>query len=325
VISPIDFVRVLFATFDKSGIADFLRFLNSNHGVQKWIVAADYCLHDRARPNDVFAFTIYPYDDWLEAIQKGIQAAVPRDLKKTKVITADAAEFLLSSRRFHLAFVLEEAPKVFLNDSGDEPLRVARESVALTVDQLIKAGRDAGRIKRLKALKAETQANNFNAELLAEVYLLSYLMTFVSLLIARERPIEVLGWFSDRDNMTTWCDSVVWDLGLENFYGAGSELGIQMPLSTPLVAIDSPDSVSNAMWFDELIRPPDYIAGILSAWDFQKNLIPGDKAKYMSLAQDVVAKADNLVVLKLKYDKLVQCSRLVFNREKTSATPYESR
>lgn len=69
-IQPTDFLRTLFNTFDQSAINDFRGFLAENPQVTKWQIAADFCLHDKERPNNAFAFTIIPYDaNRLGAIQ----------------------------------------------------------------------------------------------------------------------------------------------------------------------------------------------------------------------------------------------------------------
>lgn len=51
-VDPREFLRVLFDSFDKSARRDFNAFLAANAGVGKWSIAADFCLHDKERPND---------------------------------------------------------------------------------------------------------------------------------------------------------------------------------------------------------------------------------------------------------------------------------
>jgi hypothetical protein len=71
------------------------------------------------------------------------------------------------------------------------------------------------------------------------------------------------------------------------------------------------------MWFDEFIRLPDYIAGILAAWDFSTNQLPmSGQNKYLRLAEDVVADSENMIVIKIRYDSVMNASRI-----KTSKTP----
>lgn len=314
-IQPTDFLRVLFETFDKSSIADYRNFLKANLQVKRWIIAADFCLHDKDRPNHAFAFTIIPYDAYPDALKDKIRGALPKDLKKTKRIRDAAVSFLAHPGRFHFAFVFEKPPAVFYNGPGSEALKVARESLDITVDTMMKMERGKETLRPLKELKQQSLASNFNIELLADMYVLSYLFSFVTILLARERPVEIVGWFSDRDSMTSWCNGVVWIIGHENLHGLAEHFNVSIAADMPLIAVPTPNAGKNAMWYDEFIRLPDYIAGILAAWNFATNELPGAKEKYLQLAKDVVADARNIAVIKIRWDDGVQCSRIVFDRQ----------
>lgn len=146
--------------------------------------------------------------------------------------------------------------------------------------------------------------------------MLMQLFCFVTLLLARERTVEIVGWLPDRDKMTTWCEGVIFDLGIENLIGVAEHFNITIPADGPLIALPTPDATHDAMWFDELIRLPDYVAGILAAWDFETNEIPGDKDKYRVMAQEFAASAENIMVFKVRYDTTgFQSSRLVFGSQ----------
>ena len=241
---------------------------------------------------------------------------MPKDLKKTKSIEGAAAAFLAHPRRFHFGFVFEKPPAVFYNGAGSDSLKIARESIDITVDTMVKFGRGKESLRPVKQLKQQSLANNFNVQLLADMYVLSYLFAFITIVLARERQVEIVGWFSDRDSMTTWCDGVAWVISHENLHGLAEHFGISIAADMPLIAVPTPNAGKNAMWYDEYIRLPDYVAGILAAWSFATNQLPGDKEKYVQLAREVVADARNMAVLKIRWDDGVQCSRIVFERDK---------
>ena len=312
-IKPTDFIQLLFETFDRSAIDDFRAFLNTNAGIRKWQIAADFCLHDKNRPNNVFAFTIIPYDAYPDTLFSEIRRDLPRDLKKTKIIDSNAIAFLTSKRRFHFGFVFQDPPAVFNNGPDSDSLTVARESLAITVETLAKSGGSKESMRRLKMLRQNAQATSFNVELLADMYLLSYLLCFVTLLLTRERRGDIIGWFSDRDKMTTWCDGVVWDISRETLYGLASHFGIPISNDTPVIAKDASID-KDGMWFDEFVRLPDYIAGVLAAWNLTTNELPGNKDKYVTLVEDVIADARNMAVLKVRWGDCVQCSRVISRR-----------
>lgn len=343
-IEPLKKFDALFETFDKSGISDFRRFLNKNSDVRKWFISADFCLHDKERPNNVFAFSIIPCDKEFDEIKLEITNAIPKDWKKTKIISRDSIDLLSDERIFHIAFVLPKSPKVFGNGPGSDSISVARESVSITVRQLIEKGCSGESLRRLQALKRETSSGSFNVRLLSDLYLLNDLFCFVTLLLAREREIEVVGWLPDRDNMTTWCGGVVFNLGVEHLMGLAEYYGITVPPGGPCIALPTPagdnsvteqesersaiesptrEAKSSGMWFDELVRLPDYVAGILAAWDFKANEIPGEKDKYRVMAQDFAAFAMNVMVFKIRYDESFQSSRITFRREASGSSGSE--
>lgn len=305
-------IEVLFETFDQSGRTAFRDFLEQNPSVTKWHISADFCLHDEDRPNNVFAFSIIPYDAMFDEIKDEIQKSIPRDWKKSKIISPEVIKFLHDKRRFHFAFILPLAPQVFYNGDGSDPLAIARESVSMIVNALIKQDRPGDSLRRLRALKQESQANRFNVELLSDLFLLSDFFCFITLILARERRIEMVGWLPDRDKMTTWCEGVVFDVGVQNLIGLAEHFSIAIPDGGPLIAVPTPDAGKEAMWYDELVRLPDYVAGVLAAWNFETNKIPADRDKYRVMAQDFAAFAENIMVFKVRYDTGFQSGRIVF-------------
>jgi hypothetical protein len=310
-ITPIDTLTAIFDTFDKSARSDLQKFIAARPAT-KWMIAADFCLHDKVRPNNTFVFSLIPYDDYFDVLQEEIRGGIPKDLKKTRDVRASTIALLRDGRRFHIAFVLSEPPAVFSNGlDGASPLTVARESIRLTL-----AAFDHNRPPLpLRKLHEASKAKAFNTELLADLYLTSYLFGFVSLILAREVQVETLGWFADRDSMVTWCDGVLWHFAVANLHGFAEHFGITMPAGSPVIAGPTPDVIpADAMWYDDLVRIPDYFAGILAAWNFKENTIPADKAKYVELAQKVIADATNLAVIHLYYESGgFSASRRVFS------------
>lgn len=74
------------------------------------------------------------------------------------------------------------------------------------------------------------------------------------------------------------------------------------------------------MWFDEFIRIPDYIAGVLWAWNFPVSGLPVRQPKYLDLVENVMAKADNMAVLRVTYTDKFQTARMVFEKIEDEAS-----
>lgn len=313
-IPPEKLIEILTETFEKSAINDFKNFLLENHSVKKWMIAADYCIGDKTRPNDVFAFTLIPYDDHLDTLKREITNSLPNDIKGTKTITGNAVSFLKSGRRFHFAFVFNETPKVFNNGPGSVPTIVVKDCLDLTIAKLDQSGRTSENLKNIKLLRQKANSKSFNVNLISNMFILSYLFTFVTITLVKEREIEKIGWFSDRDKMTIWCNGVVWNLGLENTLGMASLFGLKIPDGDPIIGVEPTSQQKGKMWFDEMIRIPDYVAGVIATWNFNKNF-QNRAEKFEELTRSFLADTANLAIIKIRWTDALQASRIIFHKD----------
>ncbi len=301
-------VEQLFESFEKSAAELFRQFIKANRAVKKWIIAADYCLDDQTHPNDSFVFSIIPYDDWLDGLKEEIKGVLPRDIKDTKNLAPATTKFLASSRRFHIGVLVNRDRSVFIKEPGKTRLDIARESIELTYQHLVNAGRSRENLRAVKKLREQSRRKSFNVSLLSDVYLLALLFAFVSIVLAREVDLQMLGWFSDPDNMTTWCDQVLWTCATENLHGLADKYGVKLRKGAHAIAVPG----KRDHWFDEFVRISDHIAGLLAAWDFKTNQVPGNGDKYIRLAEDVAADSKNMSILKIQIDKNgTRCSHIV--------------
>jgi hypothetical protein len=141
------------------------------------------------------------------------------------------------------------------------------------------------------------------------------LAAFCAVILAQERKIEVVGWFPDRDNITTAYARIADHMFSVNFSAFCQrnkldERGIKTVIGVPEVDSANP----KRSWYDELIRIPDFLAGPLASWDYNNNLVPG-RQKYVDLLQDAVADNPNLIVLRLsEIDGRIGVSRLMVSK-----------
>lgn len=327
-IHPEHILKALFETFDQSARTAFQGFLNRNAGVTKWFISADYCLHDPTRPNNVFAFSVIPYNNHFDELKREIRESLPKDLKKTKAITDAAKQLLVDPMRFHFAFMFKSPPKVFYDAAGLKPIDLARTSIGHSLKEMVAHGRSGDTLNIIRGLLQQAQARNFNVKLLADMFLLSHLFSFVTLALARDNPSSKIGWLSDRDKMTEAFEGALWVLANENVHGLAQRLGISIPFDSPDIALPTPTAsasppaggqavagaTENPMWFDDFIRIPDYIAGVLAAWDLHENSLPLGQTKFVELAEDVIAVANNMAVFNVRYTHEFRSGRMVFEK-----------
>ena len=304
-----EIIKNILETFDQSAIVQFREFLAKQPNVTKWMIASDYCLHDSDRPQDVMSFAIIPYDDWFDKIKKEIGAAIPCDIKKARDIGNPAITYFRKQTIFHVSFILSKDGTLLTNGPGSNKLAIARESIKITIEHLVEMDLDQADIRKLRALALDAQSNGFNTKLFSDVLLLSVLFPFITLIIARERSVEIVGWFSDRDSMTKWHDGVVWTFAYENTRGIGGFLGIDIDSAKITVALPDMSSGKEEMWYDNFIRIADYFAGAIAAWDTVANGVK--HKKHARMLRDVIADAPNVVIMKLTIGHYgMQCARL---------------
>ncbi|MFT3686412.1 MAG: hypothetical protein QM783_16070 [Phycisphaerales bacterium] len=282
----------------------FQRYLNRHSRVGKWIIAADFALHDKTRPMDCFAFTILPYDAWPAVIREDVAKALPRDLKESKALTERGIEWLRDPRQgFHVVITVEQKRPLFTNSAGTDPRAIAREHVRQTIATAKTLGLGSDTITRLKKLHAKTQARQFNVKLLEDVYLLSGWFAALTVILGRARSCECLGWFPDRDSMTVWCDGIWQDFVFLNVHVLAPALAVDMR-NTKLV-IGAPDRSGDQeiMWYDYMIRASDWFAGAVAAWDRPSNRVPDKHQKYKQMVEDVLADSENTVILHFEFAK----------------------
>jgi hypothetical protein len=298
-VSPDDVVRALLDGFDRRYLDQFRRFMEVCPGTTKWMIVSDYCVHDPTRSKDVMALSIVPYQDWFPNIQDRIRVALPKDIKKTRNIAKKTIEFLRQPNLFHISVILDRDRTFFTNGAGSDRLAIARQSIRRDLAQASALGRDPGRIARFRQLEQASLVNSFNVELMSDLAMLALLYSFASLLLAREGAQEIIGWFSDRDNLTTWCDGVLWDYARENVSGIAERLGIPLGATEFAIAVPDPSApAKDPLWYDELIRIADYFAGTVAALDKTTNVGPSDK--FARLLRGVIADAENVAILRLR-------------------------
>lgn len=265
----------------------------ARHRTDKWLLFSDYVLGDRNRPNDVIALTVAPGGAYLSPLMRDVNRTAKSDFKSVRAIGASMIELLCDSRLFSFCWVLESRRALTRNVAvvrgmlDRDIARVSRRpDVALRANEL----------SRLKALRRKAESPSFNIRLFDNMIIAAALAAFATYLICRERPATRVGWFSDRDAITVAHNAFahhLYAINVAQFCAKlqrgwqGPELGVNAPLQ------------SGDFWSDPFLRVPDHFAGLLSAWDFQRDTIPAKPAKYRQVLEEAIAGHPNVHVMRL--------------------------
>jgi hypothetical protein len=307
---PTEIAKIFFECVDKSAIVNFRGFLARHQRVKKWLVAADFSL-EKSRPLGCFAFTVVPYDAWPWELERDVVAALAKDLKDSKSVPGNAVAWLRDNRRFHFAVTVRPTRSVFVGGTGSK-LAQAREFVAKTMAQA-EANPDkveGATMKRLQQLKRLSEANGFNVRLLSDLWLLALLFAAITVLIGRERPSEIIGWIPDRDDMTNWCGGIWHDFAFWDTRAFADFFDVDLRATQITIGLPDRSTGQEIMRFDYLLRAADWFAGAVAEWDRKNALDPAKHPKYAEMWEQVIAGADNVIVLHLDINGDAQFRRI---------------
>jgi hypothetical protein len=154
-------------------------------------------------------------------------------------------------------------------------------------------------IMAFERLKERAKANNFNAQLMSTIVIATVLAAFCAIILAQERKIEIVGWFPDRDSITTSYERIAEHMFAVDFSAFCQRHNIDERPITTMIGRPEPDAAkAKQTWYDELVRIPDFLAGPLAGWHYKKNLVTG-RQKYADILQGAVADNPYLITLLL--------------------------
>ncbi len=309
-----DVFGVIEETINKSTIDDFRKYISNLTGHTKWLICSDYCIDDKNKPNDTATFTVLPYYRDILYIQKNITKYAPTDIKKTRSVKDEFINYHKSGIIYHFSVIFERKPNHVLGHYTKDFMCLA---LANTIEMLNKwiINTPSNKeyfvkvIVKANNLLQEMNKKSFNLKLLKQILIINFLASYIAYIISRETKVTNIAWFSDRDAILDSYQNIVVDLFGMNHHGLCERDKIDG--SKIKIFIGKPDNKENEnqMWYDELIRLPDFITGTLSDYNFAEHLV--SKPKFNSMMEGCIANNSNISILKLFFDSgLLKCSRI---------------
>lgn len=305
-------IRVIDQTMQKSLLQDFKNYLKLNNH-DKFVIYSDYCLEDKSKPNKIASFTVAPAWTAFPAIINKIQIAIPNDIKNRSFISDETIELLQDKSFFHINFILKEtAGLISRKDMTDQEvaLKSLGEVIKIIEGWIVNQpeGEDKFReqINRFINWRRELQKKSPNLKLYRHIVLISLLASYIAHMLTVEAKADTVIWFADRDKITEAYSSVAFDLFEMNHYGLCDYKGVDGSITE--LGLGIKDEGSNELWYDPLIRIPDYLAGTLSSWNMSANDV--SKSKHAQILQKVFSENEfcAIIVINLGKDKY-NCGR----------------
>lgn len=313
-----DYVALLEETITKSTINDFRAYVKHNTGHTKWLICSDYCLDDKKKRNGIISFTLFPYYAFLDSIQRRIQQVAPEDIKKTNNINDEFLKFLKRKEFFHFCFIFENGVNhPFQSKPKDEIIKNINDIIQMLEKWKINTpiNRDSFQetIKKLNHLKEEIPRASFNIKLFRNIMIVNILAAYIGYLLCREVTVELLGWFSDRDDMITAYRGIAFDFFSMNYHGLCEQSDINNSNTKLAIGIPEADG-KGGMWYDQINRMPDFLCGTLADLDLNgSDVLTG---KFMKMLYGYVADNNRISVIRtyLDSDRKLNCARVVVGK-----------
>lgn len=308
-----DINNVLNNTFFKSSLKDLQIYLKKFSLCKTWWIASDYCLDNKQKANDVIAISIMPYIKTPDSMCNYLHRYIPCDIKHSQIISQGTIDFFKNnSFVFNIAFIIDEKKLVF-SSPGHTRIENIRSCLAKTIQKLKNQSNYTEELRSFKEFEQKAKSSNFNVKLFENTYLISYLIAYICNILVLYAGATKLCWFSDRDaiiDMKPNITSVLYNL---NVYNLLNKNRYPFNCVNEFLLAMAKESTDN-LWFDEIIRIPDYIAGTLASWNIKMNQV--DKSKHKQMLKDVFSDNSNIAIINISIskDNLIKASRMIVSK-----------
>jgi hypothetical protein len=289
----------------------FSRFLKQRN-VTKWIISTDFCIDDKARAKDAFAFVIFPAGDQLDSTVDRLARIPNRDLKEVRSRPSSQIKRLLRKGKvFTFCFLSDRANKLFVDAAA---ARTCLDNSISMMEAWENADQCQNIIKQARAMRVEANKNSVSLKLLTHIILCTALVAFITGLIAKHSKAAFVGWAPDRDRITEAYSSIASTLFSANV----AALAEQMKFEQPKLGVFTQSNEN--LWCDPYIRIADFVAGTGAAINPTKLELASPK-----IASMMKTFADNryLAVFLLKFGLDGQNCQTSVSRLAISRKPFQ--
>lgn len=261
----------------KDKIADFQQ---KTSGCDKWMMFSDYCLDDKSKANDVMTFVLMPYlseEKYLE-MQEKIHSLQKVDIKNTSFVNKAFLSYLKSESVLIFSFVLTDRKRLFAS-GHTQCVQIVKNTLTRIRDcfenwkktavnhTILKYYDEAA--KNVNKSLAKLNGKNPNIKMLNDILITALLGAYVSAKVLENLPIQVFGWFSDRDKVISGNDNIIMPIFTYfQFHFLGCRQ-FKPCASTP------DDKIKP--FFDDFNRIADVVTGAISDYNMEKDSITADK------------------------------------------------
>lgn len=289
----------------------YLQTLPSLQNVTSWMIFSDYCIGERMKHNDSISVVICPTTN-IELISNDINKFIPNDIKKIRDIKKETLNYLKSPYYFSINFVVDSVKyyhKLYIPNNNRAILSRDVEIMYNSINSVAEKNEFQKDFqKKIKRLREKIKSKNFSTFNYCKILLIAFLVAYVALFITTHIKVKKLIWFSDRGLVFDFLDGICINMYQQIYYNLLQETNILIPMPNPF-GIARQNKNEKFLWYDSLIKLPDYYAGAISSWDIKIN--QADEDKHVQVIEKVFADNTNFNLIKINFkDKLFQSEKI---------------
>lgn len=275
---------------------DFRNFLANKSSIENWLFTADFCFEPSFN-NKTYAITVMPVTKPVESIVDLIQLKMPQDIKNVRSLSSEAIDLIRCNDYFHFAFVVND-PVTVVSEGSADPRASILYNIAELCDQILKTDATKEFLKPFKLLREASKAKGYSLTRHCNLMIFSSIISGIVSFVSKYVNIKRAGIFPDRDILTDLHDGIYIELiraSIIGHYHLNHRGSIPFYLSRGL-----PNSTGKKMWYDELVRFPDYIANFVAKWDMAN--IPETNEKSSLIFYDAFVDSNNIALINVRHD-----------------------
>ena len=288
----------------------YLQITPMMQNVSSWMIFSDYCIGNTEKHNDSISIVICPTTD-IELLSNEINKFIPNDIKKTRDVKKRTLDYLKSPYYFSINFTVDNIKsfRKLYAPSGDKKGLI--RDIEFIYNDLksvtVRTEFQEGFYKKIKMLREEIKSKSFGINSYCKICFVAFLVAYVALFITINAKVKELLWLSDRGLVFDFLDGLCLDFYYQIYFNMLIETNILIPMPNPFGIATNKDEKS--LWYDSLIKLPDYYAGTIASWDLNTN--NADEDKHVQVIDKVFADNPNFNLIKINFkDKLFQSGKI---------------
>ena len=288
-------------------------FILEHARTKKWILASDYAFHDDNKFSDAVTFSLFPHWAHIEKMSSHISAIAPSDLKNVGSVSDSFITFLKEGKAFSITLILDRKRRMFSDEKFYHLSRIESQIGMLEYwCQSTPKGKDSyqATIKQLNQVKQLVNSKNINLRLFRDIEIIGSLAAYLLTEISIKAKPEKIAWLSDRDSMLTFKNKVIGDYMFDQVSYLYHTLCLNSGINPSNRLLLVKPETNGKLFYDSLIRVPDYMAGTMADYDFEKQV--SSHAKFDQIRDGVFAVERRNISYRLFFHPNMHAHRLTW-------------